>query len=367
MTLQATPLPNWFSPPSDAIRYLMRRRSIPASELALHLPDGTNTLRGLLGGTVHIDSELAITLADVLGGTRGFWTTRQRKFDLALERVVNKMSAIEQDEWLSRIPAPGAKPRGRLGRERRLSELRRRLLFYNVCNIRSWENRYSYYRATTQYRQSNAFPSDDGAVSLWLRQGELESDMVATQPWNAENLRDRIDAIRTLSKIGRPIRFLPKLRSLLAEAGVALVVVPCPRGCPVSGASKLTSPDHAMILLSFRYRTDDQFWFTLFHEVGHLLLHGGTSFVDDNIGHHDELFEVEANDFASSCIIPTRNREEFNNLTLEYRSVLRFSVSINISPGLTVGQLQHHGRISFGRLNRLKRRWTWDEIGPALR
>ncbi|MGE9527719.1 ImmA/IrrE family metallo-endopeptidase, partial [Escherichia coli] len=25
--------------------------------------------------------------------------------------------------------------------------------------------------------------------------------------------------------------------------------------------------------MSFRYLTDDHFWFTLFHEIGHLILH----------------------------------------------------------------------------------------------
>ena len=191
--------------------------------------------------------------------------------------------------------------------------------------------------------------------------------MINTRPWNSENLRDRLDLIRTLSKVSRPARFLPRLRTLFAEAGVAMAIVPSPRGCRVSGASRLTSPDRAMILMSFRYRSDDQFWFTLFHEIGHLLLHGGTTFVDDVIAHHEEDFEVEANDFATSSIVPIGRREEFERLTPNYSSVMRFSVSINVCPGLTVGQLQHQGRLGINRLNKLKRRWTWDEISASLR
>ena len=73
------------------------------------------------------------------------------------------------------------------------------------------------------------------------------------------------------------MRFLPKLQALCAEAGVALVFVRAPRGCRVSGASRLVTPEKAMILVSFRFRSDDQFWFTVFHEIGHLILHQGAS------------------------------------------------------------------------------------------
>ena len=120
-----------------------------------------------------------------------------------------------------------------------------------------------------------------------------------------------------------------------------------------------------MILLSFRYRTDDQFWFTVFHEIGHLLLHGAETFVDDESTPETDR-EREANDFARSCIIPEGRRAEFDALPADRNAVLRFSVSIGVSPGLTVGQMQHSQMIGHNSLNSLKRRWTWDDIEPAL-
>jgi hypothetical protein len=76
--------------------------------------------------------------------------------------------------------------------------------------------------------------------------------------------------------------------------------------------------------------------------------------------------ELEANEFASSCIIPPPRWEEFANLHYDRDSVLRFGVSLGIAPGLIVGQLQHRGAIPRERLNFLKRRWTWGEIEPVL-
>ena len=165
--------------------------------------------------------------------------------------------------------------------------------------------------------------------------------------------------------MSQPTRFVPKLKELCAEAGVALVVVKSPKGCHASGASRLVTPDKAMILLSFRFRADDQFWFTVFHEIGHLLLHGAKTFLDDENTPDDES-EQEANNFASSLIIPEARREEFHRLSGDRDAVMRFSVSIGVAPGLIVGQMQHQNMIGRNILNSLKRFWTWDEIEPAL-
>jgi Zn-dependent peptidase ImmA (M78 family) len=155
------------------------------------------------------------------------------------------------------------------------------------------------------------------------------------------------------------------LREILADAGVALVVVPAPKGCHASGAARLVASDKAMILLSFRHRSDDQFWFTLFHEIGHLLLHNGRAFIDEEET-PESAAEREANDFAGECIVPTSRSHEFEQLKTDRDSIVRFAVSVGVSPGLIVGQLQHEGRIEFGRMTRLKRHWTWDEIRTGL-
>ena len=357
--------PDWFSPPSESIRYLLRHKPVSADFLASHLHGGAQTLRGLFDGTVTIDREIAESLANVLGGTSHFWLTRQAKFDNALQRVTQLTSDDDLNDWLSQIPTPGPKPRGRMTATRRVAELQRRLVFYNVANLTSWNKRYGTFGSSIHFRKSSAYREVSGPVSMWLRLGELESDMITTRPWNAESLRDRLPSIRKLCRVGRPARFLPRLRALFSESGVAMTVVPSPTGCPACGATKWLSPDKAMILMSFRYRTDDQFWFTLFHEIGHLLLHESGTFVDGDLTLPEDRFETEANDFARDCIIPPERRSEFEDLAHDYRSVVRFSVSVNISPGLAVGQLQHEGQIEYDRLNFLKRRWTWSEIASA--
>lgn len=357
--------PDWFSKPADALLGIMKRRNIPIEEVASALDGGMDTMRGLVRGTRAIDKALADSLAVTVGGAPAFWIRRQANYERALDVALHN-AAHELDDWLEVVPPPGSKPRGRLSEAKKRAELRKRMEFYGVNSLRAWHVRYGQLRDQAQFRTSRAFSSRDGAISLWLRQGELEAALTTTERWNPERLRSLLGDMLRLSRVSRPCRFLPKLRALGAKAGVAIVVARAPEGCRASGASRLVGPEKAMVLLSFRHLSDDHFWFTLLHECGHLLLHGDNAFVDAEDTEFDSRKEKEANEFASSCIVPPERWEEFSNLRYDRQSILRFSVSLGVAPGLVVGQLQHRQAIPQNRLNFLKRRWKWDEVEDAL-
>lgn len=356
--------PDWFSKPGDSLRSLMVRRGLTALDVAKCLEGGLADVRGLLDGTGRIEADSATALATHLGGTASFWMKRQSQYDIALGRAVDRATAVEADDWLL-LPVPGPRPKGRLTSQKRRAEVQRRLSFFNVATMAAWEARYGRICSNTLFRKSQALPTNNGAVLMWLRSGEMSADLVSTRSWNAGNLQDRLEDIRKLSKVRRPEGFLPKLKSLCAEAGVAVIAKRAPQGCPASGASRMVAPDKAMILLSFRGLSDDRFWFTVFHEIGHLLLHGARTFVDADMEEVDES-EKEANEFASSCIVPDKRSEEFQNLKVDRDAIIRFSVSAGVSPGLTVGQMQHRRMLNRDQMNYLKRHWTWNELEGVL-
>lgn len=358
--------PDWFSKPGDSLRALMVRRGVTAQQIAKNLAGGMVTLRGLLEGAEAVDAHHAEVLSASLGGTASFWLKRQSHYEDALERALERATASvdEAQSWLQ-LQVPGPRPKGRLSDERRRDEVRRRLAFFNVGTMKAWEARYGRICSDTLFRTSSSFESKDTAVLMWLRSGELATDMVSTRPWSAGNLHDRLDAIKALTKLKDPERFLPKLKTLCAEAGVAVVAKKAPEGCRASGATRMVAPDKAMILLSFRGLANDKFWFTLLHEIGHLLLHGAKTFVDEDM-HGVDQSEREANEFAARCIVPLDRHEEFECLGDNRNSVIRFSVRAGVGPGLTVGQMQHHRMIGPAQLNELKKFWKWRDLSPVL-
>jgi Zn-dependent peptidase ImmA (M78 family) len=111
--------------------------------------------------------------------------------------------------------------------------------------------------------------------------------------------------------------------------------------------------------LSFRYLSDDQFWFSFFHEAGHLFLHGREGFFLEGMGTPATPQEQEANAFAERILVPPEWRDKMLALRTDSREVIRFARKLGIAPGIVVGQLQHYGRVKRSHLNGLKRRFTW--------
>ena len=99
-----------------------------------------------------------------------------------------------------------------------------------------------------------------------------------------------------------------RARDMLLEHGIVLVTEPCIAGMEVDGAAFLVD-DGPVIGMTLRRDRLDNFWFTLLHEIAHVVLHYRTGlsagFFDDDVTAKgvDEL-EEEANDFAGNLLLP---------------------------------------------------------------
>jgi hypothetical protein len=218
------------------------------------------------------------------------------------------------------------------------------------------------------FRKSPSFESRNEAVAAWMRQGERLAAQLVTDKWSPDRFTEALKVIRRLSRNKYPSKFIPDLRRLCAECGVALVIARTPAGCPASGATEFLSRNKALILLSFRFKTDDQFWFSFFHEAGHLLLHDMDDvFIDENSrGSADSQYEKEANEFAANWLVPSEQRSEMMGLPRRALDVIRFAMLSGISPGIVVGQLQHARRLERSQLNKLKRHYEDSDIDQIL-
>ena len=162
--------------------------------------------------------------------------------------------------------------------------------------------------------------------------GELIASRAETQIWDKKAMLDSLSEIRDLTTERRVSGFLPKLKQICSDCGVALVILKTPPGCPISGATKFSNNGKPIILLSFRYLSDDQFWFTFFHEVGHLILHEGTLNLEtkgDPRTFMDER-EIEANAFAEENLIAEEFRKRLMSLKLDKFSIVRFAKDVGV-------------------------------------
>ena len=123
----------------------------------------------------------------------------------------------------------------------------------------------------------------------------------------------------------------------------------------------MMTKDKALTQLSLRYKTNDQFWFTFFHESGHILKHGKSEIFIEDHGMDDEK-EQEADQFAASALIPPSAFRKLREIRLYSRQAVRgFAEEAGIAPGIVVGRLQHEGLVPHKNLNGLKTKFTWAE------
>ena len=95
------------------------------------------------------------------------------------------------------------------------------------------------------------------------------------------------------------------MQELCAEAGVALVFIPEMKKVPWNGATKWLSSEKAMIILNLRGKGEDLFWFSFFHEAGHVLT-GKKQHLYIAEKHDDSPEEKKADAFASEILIPAK-------------------------------------------------------------
>ena len=350
-------IPNWFSPPGDTIRELLEDRGLSFSDFAERMDRSRSWVSHLLRGDEGITKETADSLQTVLGGSSKFWLCREAQFREDYARLATKATTEHEGKaWLKGLPLRDMKKFGWL--DPFLSEkndLEACVNFFGVPNVNSQV------LESAAFMTSKTYKSLPGAAASWLRQGEIESASIDCNDWNKGKFRDVLSKIRTLTKIKDPKLFLPKLQKAVAACGVAVVVVRAPNGCRASGATRFISPNKALLLLSFRYLSDDHFWFAFFHEAGHLVLHDNSRIFLEGPGIDEDEFETEANEFAAQNLIPEEYVSELNALRANHHNVMRFATKIGIAPGIVVGQLQHLGLIRYNQLNRLKRKFTWGE------
>jgi HTH-type transcriptional regulator/antitoxin HigA len=348
--------PDWVSAPGDTISDLLRNRNMTLSEFAVQMSQTLEDTKGLLQGRLTITLSIARRLQRVLGSSVEFWMSR----DVQYREDVARLHKVDK-EWLSSLPLGDMIRFGWLGSAPYpANEVAACLEFFDVPSVQAWKQKYAVISEMTIFRTSSSFDSRPGSVAAWLRQSEIQGNEIDCAPWSPIRFRELLSSIRPLTRQKSPEHFLPELQKICALAGVAVTIVRAPAGCRASGATRFLSSSKALLSLSFRYLSDDQFWFTVFHEAGHLLLHGQGGFFLEGVDSPATKEEGEANQFAQTILIPAQFQSELLKLPVNGRKVIRFAREIGISPGIVVGQLQHSKHLTQRQLNNLKRRFTWN-------
>ena len=198
------------------------------------------------------------------------------------------------------------------------------------------------------YRRLAVTEKSDYALAVWAQQAKLQAREKKVALLNLQKLSENLSYIRSMT-VESPDIFCPQLEQILADCGIALILLPHMKGSFLHGAS-FNDGKKVVMGLTVRGRDADRFWFSLFHELDHIL----EQHIDKPHGPTEED-ENHADCFARDKLIPPEEYIEFTDgKNTSSSAVIDFASEIGIEPGIVVGRLQNDGVINHNVLNELK-------------
>lgn len=357
--------PDYAVPPGETLRETLESIGMSQADLARRAELSTKHVNQIIQGEAPITPETAVALERVTRVPARIWNGLEANFQAQRVRIAQRRRLDPDDlTWLRRFPVAELARRHAIPGSNDPHLLYDQLLgFFGVASRNAWERVWRSPEAA--FRQSPAFQADAFAVAAWLRLGELDAGDIETEPFDRPAFRAALDEIRGFMT-SDPRDFHPRMVDLCAQAGVALVIVAEVKGARASGASRWLSPGKAIIQLSLRYRWEDHFWFSFFHEGGHLYLHGKRrAFIDVSSeteagGSSDGDLEVEANKFAADLLIPPSQAGRLKEIETT-GEIHELASELGIPPGIVVGRMQREGHIGWHQHNGLRRRFVLSE------
>ncbi len=344
--------PDFVTPPGEILEEKLEELGMSQAELAERIGRTKKTVNEIIKAKAPLLPETAIQLERVLGIPARFWTNAEANYRQFLARQEEARRLSEQREFLKELPTAQLEKAGWLPkRSDPVSRLRDVLQFFGVASPDALSQIGK--EKCLAFRRSAAHEVDQYALLAWLRIGEIEAQEIQCAPYDSKKFRQALQTVRGLSNTSVPDA-APQMVRACADSGVALVYVPEISGCRAWGVTQWISPEKAILQLSLRGKTDDQFWFTFFHEAAHILLHPKKDIYVEMDDQQDDR-EQEAYAFARDILIPPQDWKRVALARPRSANEIRiWAARLNVPPGVLVGRLQYERMLPWTHLNALK-------------
>lgn len=336
--------PDYATPPGWTLEETLEELSMSQAELARRTGLSTKHINQIVRGKVPISTDSAWRLERVTGVPDRLWNNLESRYQEHKARLAEEAELAEQVDLLDLLPIASMVKLGILTkRADPVTRLREAFAFLGVSDRSAWDATLDNYRVA--FRKSKARESNDGAIAVWLRIGEVEASRIDCAPWDPGRFREALLAARALTRETDPAVWHPALVTECAAAGVCLVVTHEIEGARTHGATRWLWSGRPLIQLSLRFRWSDIFWFTFFHEAKHILDGSKRAiYIEQPNGDAEDPTDEErqADEFASDFLIPKERARVLRTIG-SLDEVEMFADDLGIHPGVVVGRLQHEG------------------------
>ena len=344
-------------PPGETISEILEERSITQKELALKTGVSEKHISNIINGKAAISSAFSKKLEYVLGVDASFWDNLESKYQRDLIEyqqmldITNEEKAILKNlkEFIHWLESLVLIPKN-LDDVSLVIQLRKILEISNLTLIPKVAINAAFRTGTSKM--------DVYVLYAWIKMCEMiTAKDTCDTPLDKGKLNEYIPEFRCLTM--EPVdKMQQRLTEIFRDCGIVFRIVPNFKGAPVQGFIK-SYQDKTILCMTIRQSFADIFWFTLFHEIKHILSEDYKRELVD-FSHCEDEQEKAADLFARDNLIDAEKYNRFVDCgVFERNSVLKFADEIGIAPFIVVGRLQKEGHLPYNQLTDLKVRFVW--------
>lgn len=343
--------------PGETLAEVIEDREMTQRELAVRTGMTEKHISTVIHGQKNISAAFAKKLEYALGIEASFWMNLQANYDRELldfeevnnitEEEIGILKNLKEviDVWISFgwIDSEANAPAMVL-------DLRR---IFGISNLLDTP-KISY--AAAYRAQSKNTNVDPYVLFAWQRMCELlTKNIEIADQIDIEKLKNRIPEIKRIMFM-RANLIQKRLSDIFAECGIAFRIVPNFTGAPVQGFIKKTEDGALILCMTLRQKFADIFWFTLFHEIAHIL-NGDTKheFIDFDSVSGD--MEAKADSMAGEFLIDAKAYRAFivSEGYKRLNGIEHFADSQNVKDYIVQGRLMKEGIIPW----KARPRYEW--------
>lgn len=340
----------WISPhpihPGEHLVDFLKENGISQIELAKRTGISKKAVNEIVNRKNPITQNTAFKFSKVFSVSPEFWSNLQNNYDMSLAKIgeeerlrseieryvpefketyheLTKQGFIQKFSWVSK----------------NMPKIAESLQHFFAVDSLEYVRKGTMEFAFRKYNRKNL---NHHTLAAWIQLGKIQAKTIETQSFDKEKLRAQLPYIKSLSRKSWK-EYIPELEHVLAGCGVILILAPKMKCTPVQGATHWIDSNRVLVMLNTENQYEDRFWFNLFHELGHVILHGKKDvYVDFGQDGQKTVEEQEADGFAQKWLIP--NIANFYALLkredLE-RAVSGFAKENAISPAIVAGRLTY--------------------------
>jgi HTH-type transcriptional regulator/antitoxin HigA len=345
--------------PGETLREAIDDRGMDQRELALRTAFTEKHISKVLNGKSSISPKFAMALKTALGIDAVFWLNLQTNYDIELASL-ERPETVESGEFdilqelkdfVKHWQKEGSMTKGNDKKEHVL-QLRGILGVEKLTIIPDL-------RIVAAFRTANSKTINPYAMFAWIKLCELAvAKQRAKKLPDVEKLKKSIPVIRALLFAKAEV-LSERLKCVFNECGIKFCIVRHFRGAPVQGFIEKNLNNEMILCMTIRQKFADIFWFSLFHEIGHIVSGDIPARFIDYYDMPDER-ERLADEFAKNILIPPDSYMNFlQQKNFSFQSIIKFAQAVKVPSYIVIGRLQKEGHVSYNNFSSEKLRYEW--------